>query len=174
MYTRANMLLKFCKAFDKLRSINGSIRLKILIGRQFPPDGKSDLNVISESSESILIESWKSIGNGGVASDLLIHHYWSKNQQMEMKDFAILSHCIIKFIEKEKLAVGVGVGNGNPSIRYLKHGVDIDTTPSPEDFAYFDTHYEAYSENFRKILGTSYHNLKDTTSKLNQRFQYRS
>lgn len=93
---------------------------------------------------------------------------------MEMCDFAILSHCIIKFIEKEELAVGVGVGSGNPSIRYMKHGGDTDNAPSPEELSYFDTQYEIYSKKFRKILGISYRDLKDSTREFKQRFQYQS
>ncbi|MGC2570367.1 MAG: hypothetical protein WA364_02565 [Candidatus Nitrosopolaris sp.] len=46
-----------------------------------------------------------------------------------MRDFAAVSYCIIRFIEREELAVGVGVGDNNPSIRYLKHGTDIDVRP---------------------------------------------
>lgn len=173
MYTRTNILLKFCKVMDKLRNINGNIRLKILVARQFPQAGKSDLNVISEKGESTIIESWKTIGDGGVVSDPLIRGYWI-DKRMEMSDFAKLSHCIIKFIEKEELAVGVGVGSGNPSIRYMKHGGDTDNAPSPEEFSYFDTQYEIYSKNFRNILGTNYHNLKDSNREFKQRFQYQS
>jgi hypothetical protein len=83
-----------------------------------------------------------------------------------MRDFAKVSHCIIKFIEKEELAVGVGVGNNTPSIRYLEHGADIDVQPKVADINSFESCYEQYSKDFKSLLGQEYFQLKDSTKKI--------
>jgi hypothetical protein len=58
-YTSINMIPKFCKIMGALRSITSSIRLKILVARQFPEDGKSDLNLLLENGEYMSIQTWK-------------------------------------------------------------------------------------------------------------------
>ena len=47
---------------------------------------------------------------------------------MEMKEFAELSYCIIKYIEKKKLSDSVGTGHDELSIKYLEDTGDLDTT----------------------------------------------
>ena len=153
-----------------LRSINSSFTLKILIARQFPGNGNSDLFMLPENGVVDSIATWKGIGNADLVAEPLVRDFWSKKSNVKMKDFAMLSHCIIKFIENEELAVGVGVGSNNASIRYLKHGAEIDIPPQPEEFNSFDDYYEFYSSNFRTVLGTDYYELKRSTKDLRGRF----
>lgn len=108
-------------------------------------------------------DTWKSIGNGDVVAEPLIRDYWNKRNSIKMRDFAKLSHCIIKFIEQEELAVGVGLGGNNSSVRYLEHDAEIDRIPNATDFEAFESCYESYSKDFQQILGQEFFNLKRST-----------
>jgi len=159
------MLSKFSRIMNLLRSISSTFNLKILIARQFPGNRNSDLSFLSENGVANSIATWKGTGNADLVAEPLVRDFWSKKSEVKMKDFAKLSHCIIKFIENEELAVGVGVGSNNPSIRYLEHSSEIDVPPQPEEFDSFNNCYEFYSQNFRTILGPDYYELKRSTKR---------
>jgi hypothetical protein len=170
-YTIENMISKFSNIVCTIRSITPSFRLSILVARQFPGDGKSDLNLLLENGEIKLIQIWETIGNGKAAADPLVKNFWEKKGVMNMRTFAELSHCIIRFIEKEELVMGVGVGANNPSIIYLENGADIDMPPTTAEFNSFEGLYESYSKEFRTILGPEFSSLKESTKKLRRHFQ---
>jgi 20S proteasome alpha/beta subunit len=97
-YTNQNMIEKLCHIMDKLRESCKPRSLNILVGRQFPQNGSSDLHVIKLTGEQNIIDSCTSIGSGSVYSNKLICNYWDNS--MNMKEFAKLSYCILKFIER--------------------------------------------------------------------------
>jgi hypothetical protein len=170
-YTIDNMIAKFSDIVCTLGRITRSFRLSILVARQFPGDGKSDLNLLLENGETKLIQTWEAIGSGKPAADPIVKEFWVKKGVMNMRTFAELSHCIIRFIEKKELAVGVGVGANNPSIRYLENSANIDIPPTTAEFNSFEGLYESYSKEFRTILGPEFSNLKQSTKKLKGHFQ---
>ena len=70
-----------------------------------------------------------------------------------MKEFAKLSYCVIKYIEKEKLEESIGTGPNEPSIKYLKDGAELDTQPSANnDLKEFNQACNGYAKKFRDIL----------------------
>ena len=173
-YTTTNMISKFRDIISTLRSITYSFRLSIFVARQFPGNGKSDLNLLLENGQTKLIQTWETIGSGKSVADPIVKNFWRKKGVMTMRTFAGLSHCIIKFIEMEELTVGVGVGANNPSIRYLEHSADIDIPPTTAEFNSFDGLYESYSKKFRTILGPEISTLKQSTKELKGHFQINS
>jgi len=167
-YNSVNMISKFSRIMNLLRGINSSFNLKILIARQFPGNWNSDVFILQENGVADSISTWRSIGNADLAAEPLVREFWSKKKTVRMRDFAKLCHCIIKFIENEELAVGVGVGSNNPSIRYLKHGAEIDGSPQSDEFDSFNDCYESNSQNFKIVLGSLYSELKQSTKNLRQ------
>jgi hypothetical protein len=113
----------------------------------------------------------ETFGDGGVVAYPIVQDFWVRKNAINMRNFAKLCHCIIKFIEKEELAVGVGVGENSPYVRCLENGADIDLPPTPEEFHLFDDCYESYSKEFQTILGPNYFALKQSTKEFKQHFQ---
>lgn len=68
-YTTINMLSKFCSIIDTLRCLNSSLLLRILVARQFPQDGNSDLHLLLETGKAVPVEIWKTIGNGDTVAN---------------------------------------------------------------------------------------------------------
>lgn len=99
----------------------------MLIGVEqlLPSDGKSDLHLVNSQGRIDQIFSWKTIGKGESFADPIAEHKW--NEDINMKDFARLSYCIIIHTEQEKPEESVG---GEPKIKYQKDGADLDTEPS--------------------------------------------
>ena len=80
----------------------------MLIGVEqlLPSDGKSDLHLVNSQGRIDQIFSWKTIGKGESFADPIAEHKW--NEDMNMKDFARLSYCIIIHTEQEKPEESVG------------------------------------------------------------------
>jgi hypothetical protein len=106
----------------------------MLIGVEqlLPSDGKSDLHLVNSQGRIDQIFSWKTIGKGESFADPIAEHKW--NEDMNMKDFARLSYCIIIHIEQEKPEESVG---GEPKIKYQKDDADLDTEPSEKEIKEF-------------------------------------
>jgi hypothetical protein len=149
-YNNQIMIGKLCDIMDKIRENCKPRDLSILVGRQFPQNENSDLHVIKLIGEQSPIDMWTSIGRGSFYSDKLVSAYWKNN--MNMREFAELSYCIIKFIEKNQLDQSVGVGNGRPSIRYLEDAEDLDFEPSDNEYCEFENAYVNYLSRFKGIL----------------------
>lgn len=106
----------------------------MLIGVEqlLPSDGKSDLHLVNSQGRIDQIFSWKTIGKGESFADPIAEHKW--NEDINMKDFARLSYCIIIHTEQEKPEESVG---GEPKIKYQKDGADLDTEPSENEIKEF-------------------------------------
>jgi hypothetical protein len=74
-YTRINMLSKFRSIIDNLRGLSSSLLLKILVARQFPQDGKSDLHLLLETGKAVPVQTWKTIGNGDTVANPLVQDF---------------------------------------------------------------------------------------------------
>jgi len=89
-YINQNMIEKLSDIMDKIRENCKPRGLNVLVGRQFPQNGSSDLHVIKLTGEKSPIDTWTSIGKGSFYSDKLICAYWKNN--MNIKEFAGLSY----------------------------------------------------------------------------------
>ncbi|MGB8937604.1 MAG: hypothetical protein WCC17_21145 [Candidatus Nitrosopolaris sp.] len=72
------------------------------------------------------------IGKGDSYANPVIEHKW--NRDMRMKEFANLSYCLIKYIEKRNPEQSVG---GEPWVRYHKDGEDLDIVPKHDEIEEF-------------------------------------
>jgi hypothetical protein len=70
---------------------------------------------------------------------------------MNMKEFAELSYCIIKYVEEKKLDDSVGTGLDEPSIRYLEDAGDLDTEPLDKQLKEFKKVYSRHAKSFGEI-----------------------
>jgi 20S proteasome alpha/beta subunit len=133
-YTQDNLLKKIAEAMLILFEARSRqfFELRVMIGRQFPNNGKSDLHLVDSKGRIEPINGWKAIGEGESDTNPIIERKWKEN--MHMKEFAGLGYCIIKYFEKEKPDGSVG---GEPIIRYQKDGADLDTMPSTEEIKEF-------------------------------------
>ena len=127
--------------------------LDVIVARLFSTNEQSDLFLIRADGSHHQISEWKAIGNSDFRANKIVSAFW--NNEMKMKDFAELSHCIIKFIEYEGLDLSVGVGENNPSIKYLKDGGEIDTEPDNREFSDFENTYNSYKNKFKEILDSN-------------------
>jgi len=150
-YTAENMILKFCGIMDKFRELYTPFELQIIVGRQFPKHAASDLYLIKSSGDHEPIPQWNLIGERTIAEPL-VRALYNEDKIFTMRDFAELSYCIIKYIEKREPNGTVGTGGNRPSIRYLKHYGDIDVPPSDTEFLQFEGAYGEYEVKFNKIL----------------------
>jgi len=150
-YTNENMILKFCGIMDKFRELHKPFDLQIIVGRQFPKHAASDLYLINSSGDHEPIPQWNLIGDRTIAEPL-VDTLYNRDNIFTMKDFAELSYCIIKYIEKLEPYGTVGTGGSKPSIRYLKHFGDIDVEPSDVEFQEFERAYGEYEVKFNEIL----------------------
>jgi 20S proteasome alpha/beta subunit len=76
------------------------------MGRQFSRDGKSDLHVVNFQGRIDRIFSWKAIGKGESSANPIVQR--KLKEDMDMKDFVLLSYCIIRYTEQEKPEESVG------------------------------------------------------------------
>lgn len=130
-YTSENLLEKVSEAMRVLLEArsNQSFDLRVMVGRQFPKGGNSDLSIIESCGKIIPVSNWDAIGKGESVAKPIIETRWDKN--MTMKEFAKTSCCVIKHIETRNLEKSVG---GNPWVRYQEDGADIDIEPGEEEY----------------------------------------
>jgi hypothetical protein len=150
-YTAENMILKFRGIMNKFRELYRPFNLEIIVGRQFPKLAASDLYLIKSSGDYEPVPQWNLIGERTTAEPLVSVLY-NEDKIFTMRDFAELSYCIIKYIEKPEPGGTIGTGGNRPSIRYLKHYGDIDVQPSEIEFLQFEKVYLEYETKFNKIL----------------------
>jgi 20S proteasome alpha/beta subunit len=133
-YTDDNLVNKIADAMCVIKEArsNQYFDLRVMIGRQFPNDGESDLHVVSSEGRIDRIFSWKAIGKGELSANPIMERKWKEG--MNMKEFALLSYCIIRCAEQERPEESVG---GEPKIRYQKDGADLDTEPSNDEIKEF-------------------------------------
>jgi 20S proteasome alpha/beta subunit len=133
-YTDDNLVNKIVDAMCVLKESRSGqyFDLRVMIGRQFPNDGKSDLHVVNSEGRIDHISNWKAIGKGESSANPIVERWWTED--MNMKDFARLSYCIIRCAGQERPQKSVG---GEPKIRYQKDGADLDTEPSEHEIKEF-------------------------------------
>jgi 20S proteasome alpha/beta subunit len=96
-YTYQNMIQKFCEVTNLMRKFRGNVfRLDVMVARQFPTGGPSDLFLIKSTGTYQQISEWKTVGTGEPKADKMVSEFWKKD--IKMKDFAELGYCIIKYI----------------------------------------------------------------------------
>jgi 20S proteasome alpha/beta subunit len=130
-YTPENLLEKISDAMHVLfeaRS-NQYFDLRVMVGRQFPKDGNSDLHIVDSCGNIDQVRSWSAIGNGESIAKPIVQTRWKEN--MTMREFANISCRVIKGIEKRNLENSVG---GNPWVRYQEDGADLDIEPNDEEY----------------------------------------
>jgi len=101
-YTFDNLVKKIAGAMLVLFEARSRqfFELRVMIGRQFPNNGKSDLHVVDSLGRIESINDWRAIGKEESSANSIIESKWKGN--MSMKGFAQLGYCIIKHIEKQK------------------------------------------------------------------------
>jgi 20S proteasome alpha/beta subunit len=141
-YTSDNLVKKTADAMHVLLVARSRqfFELRVMVGRQFPNNGKSDLHLVDSKGRIEPIKSWKAIGDGQLDANPIIERKWKEN--MSMKEFGQLGYCIIKYIEKQKPEGSVG---GEPSIKYQKDAADLDTIPSIEEIKEFQKASKTFS-----------------------------
>jgi 20S proteasome alpha/beta subunit len=114
-YTSVNLIEKISAAMLVLFEARSRqfYKLRIMVGRQFPNNGKSDLHVVDSLGRIETINSWKAIGDEEPWANSIIESKWKED--MTMKEFGQLGNCMIKYLEKEKPEGSVG---GEPVIKY--------------------------------------------------------
>jgi|ERR671918_1724248 20S proteasome alpha/beta subunit len=150
-YTNNNLVEKLSIAMHMLKKIRNrqDFALEIMIARQFPNNGRSDLFVLNSHGIYDPVTEWSMIGKGELIARSLVRNNWKTN--MEMKEFAELSYCIIKYIEEKKLDDSVGTGLDKSSISYLEDTDDFDTEPSDMEFKEFKQACSGYEKIFGDI-----------------------
>jgi 20S proteasome alpha/beta subunit len=140
-YTSENILEKIASTMVMLLEArsNQPFNLTVLIGRQFPNNGKSDLHVVDSLGKVCSILDWKAIGKGDSLANPVVEYKWSRD--MSMKEFANLSYCVIKYIEDRNLEQSVG---GEPWVRYQKDGEDLDKEPEEDEIKEFQESTKAF------------------------------
>ena len=151
-YTTQNMIQKLCDIMNNFKANYQPFLLTVMVARQFPRNGRSDLYLVKSTGVQERVNHWASIGIGEHLARPLVDDFWNNNDDIKMKDFAELGYCIIKYIEKRGLEPSVGVGVGRPSIRYLKDAAEIDTESTDEEFNEFENAYTAHSIEFDELL----------------------
>ncbi|HMH10325.1 MAG TPA: hypothetical protein VK553_06415 [Candidatus Nitrosopolaris rasttigaisensis] len=130
-YTPENLLEKISDAMHvllKARS-NQYFDLRLMIGRQFPNDGNSDLHIVDSCGNIDPVRSWEAIGKGESIARPIVETRWNEN--MTMREFAKTSCDVMKHIEDRNLENSVG---GKPWVKYQEDGADIDVEPSDEEY----------------------------------------
>jgi 20S proteasome alpha/beta subunit len=151
-YTNSNLLQKLSNTMHVLRDIRNrqDFALQIMVARQFPNNGQSDLYVLNSLGNYDGVTEWRVIGQGELLARPLVQNNWKKD--MEMKEFAELCYCIIKYIEEKKLNDSVGTGHNEPSIKYLQDTGDLDTEPFDNELKGFKQACSRYAKRFGDIL----------------------
>jgi hypothetical protein len=162
-YTNDNFIQKLHGNMVKLRNVlvqGGKILLlRILVGRQFPGNGKSDLHTVTSNlyPDAELIENrtntYTVIGDAERYAADLIRHKWKPD--MTMRGFAELSYSVIRYIELKNISATVGLGSNKPPIRYLSNSGNVDTDLSDQEWERFKETYQIYADYFDRIVPPS-------------------
>jgi 20S proteasome alpha/beta subunit len=151
-YTNNNLFQKLSNTMHILKENRNrqDFVLDVMVARQFPNDGQSDLHYLNSLGNYDQITEWRVIGQGGLIARPLVQKNWKTD--MKMKEFAELSYCIIKYIEEKKLNDSVGTGLDEPSIKYLEDAGDLDTEPLDKELKEFKQACTRYAKRFGDIL----------------------
>jgi len=121
-YTNDNFIQKLGDNMAKILRIiarnQRDLLLHIMIGKQFPGKGKSDLYKVSSNGDQSLVTTYAILGNADIFADRLIKGKWQFD--MRMREFAELSYCVIRYIEEKNISETVGLGKEKPPTKYLK------------------------------------------------------
>jgi 20S proteasome alpha/beta subunit len=130
-YTTENLLKKISDSMHNLLEArsNQYFDLRIMVGRQYPNDGNSDLHIVDSQKRVEPVSSWKAIGKGESIARSIVETRWDEN--MTMREFAKTSCAVVKHIETKNLENSVG---GTPWVRYQEDGADIDVEPGDEEY----------------------------------------
>lgn len=150
-YTNNNLFQKLSNTMHILKEIRNrqDFVLEIMVARQFPNYGQSDLYVLNSLGNYDRVTKWRVIGQGELIARPLVQNNWKTD--MKMKEFAELSYCIIKYIEEKKLNDSVGTGHDEPSIKYLEDTGDLDTEPFDKELKEFKQACSRYAKRFGDI-----------------------
>ena len=139
-YTPANLMEKLSSIMKLLKEArsNQSFDLRVIVARQFPnSNAKSDLAVVDSLGNVKNISArYVAIGRAEQIGKRIMDEEWKRGEEITMEGFAKLAYYTIKKIEKQKLDLTVG---GEPMIRYLKNGGEIDKSPSEEEIKMFQS-----------------------------------
>jgi 20S proteasome alpha/beta subunit len=153
VYTNDNFIQKFCDNMTKIRRIlarnQRALLLRVMVGRQFPAKGKSDLYKVNSNGEQNLVTTYSILGDADIFADELIKGKWESD--MRMREFAELSYCIIRYIEEKNISEAVGLGKEKPPTKFLKDAGYIDTDLTDEDWERFKESYKDYENYFDRV-----------------------
>jgi 20S proteasome alpha/beta subunit len=85
-YTYQNMIPKFGMIMDKIRKSTNPFLLDVIVARQFPKNGKSDLFLVKANGSQHHISGWKAVGNGELIANKIVSSFW--NNEIIMRNFA--------------------------------------------------------------------------------------
>jgi hypothetical protein len=68
-----------------------------------------------------------------------------------MREFAELSYCVIRYIEKKNISEAVGLGKEKPPTKYLKDAGNIDNDLTDEEWERFRESYKDYENYFDSV-----------------------
>lgn len=103
----------------------------VVVSRQYPNEKESTLSYIDPDGMIIPVITRIPTGSGNPHARYFLKRLYQK--EMTMKEFAILSWFIIKYIEDNQLDETVGVDNLEPQIYYVEHKGKIDRNPNPAE-----------------------------------------
>ena len=153
VYTTNNFIQKLCDNMSKLGSIlarnNKTLFLRLMVGRQLPNTGKSDLHIVDSNGKCDLVTSWTTIGDAEAYAKKLIGNRWQSD--ITMSKFAEISYNIIRYIEEKKISESVGLGGNKPATKYLKDGERLDTDLTDEEWKQFEASYPSYEKYFDSL-----------------------
>ena len=153
VYTTNNFIQKLCDNMNKLRSIlvrnKMSLFLRLMIARQFPCNGKSDLHIVDSNGKHDSVTNWGAIGDAETCATELVKGRWQPD--MTMSQFAELSYSTIRYIEEKKFSEYLGLGGEKPALKYLKDGERLDTDLTDEEWKKFQGSYPNYEKFFDSL-----------------------
>jgi hypothetical protein len=128
-YTKDNFIQKLSDNMVKIRGILSSnyrdLLLRVIVGRQFPGNGKSDLYTINPSGRQGIVTNYAILGDAEALANYLIKGKWRSD--LRMREFAELSYCVIRYVEEKNKSETVGLGGNKPPTKYLKDAERSDT-----------------------------------------------
>jgi 20S proteasome alpha/beta subunit len=152
-FTNDNFIQRLCENMTKIRKIlarnQRDLLLRIMVGRQFPGKGKSDLHKVNSNGDQNLVTTYAILGDADIFADKLIKGKWQSD--MRMREFAELSYCVIRYIEEKSISEAVGLGKEKPPTKYLKDAENIDTDLTDEDWEQFKDSYRDYENYFDSV-----------------------
>ena len=89
-YTSQNMIQKLCDIMNNFKENYQPFDLTLMVARQFPRNGRSDLHLVQSTRVQERINHWVCIGHGQFIAKPLVEDFWNNNEDVRMKDFADL------------------------------------------------------------------------------------